>query len=111
MRERNQGLVLDRTLQHKQIGWQQALVYDIKGRVDWIDENIEVALMSATLRSRKDVRREMTNQRGSYSLWLHNEIQELHELNSSQCVSSPCTLLFNTSSLTMTGVATATGNV
>jgi hypothetical protein len=35
--ERNQGLVLDRQLQQRQITKQEALIDDLQGRVDWIE--------------------------------------------------------------------------
>jgi hypothetical protein len=43
--ERNQGLVLDRKLQRAQIDKQEALVSDLLGRIEWLEENIEWADM------------------------------------------------------------------
>ena len=58
--ERNQGMVLDRSLQRAQIDQQEALVSDLEGRIDWLTENLEVANMGPKLRARKDVRRSLT---------------------------------------------------
>eukprot|EP01038_Epipyxis_sp_PR26KG_P012059 gene12059-16136_t len=109
--ERNQGLVLDRKLQNKQINQQEALIKDIKGRTEWIEENIEVAQMNAVLRSRKDVRANLTWVKADYHHWYMNEVAELVELNTSQCVSTRCMIQFNTSSLELTGAITGTGVV
>jgi hypothetical protein len=51
--ERNQGLVLSRQLQLTQVQQQMALVMDLEGRIDWLAENIETAVMGAELRARK----------------------------------------------------------
>jgi hypothetical protein len=51
--ERNQGLVLSRELQLSQVMKQTALVMDIEGRIEWLTDNIEWAVMDAHLRSRK----------------------------------------------------------
>lgn len=101
--ERNQGLVLDRRMLHHQIGYQEALVYDLEGRVQWIEENIEFAKMDAMRRSRRDVKHYMIGQRTHFLHWLNNEDAELQELKVSQCVLKKCYLLFNTTSLTLTG--------
>ena len=103
MEERNQGLVLDRRLHNSQIGKQEALVFDLEGRVDWIDENIEYARMDSVRRARKDVKEYMTAEKIHFSQWLENERVELKQLNSSQCTLQKCSITFNTSSLTLTG--------
>jgi len=107
--ERNQGLVLDRQLQSNQIFWQQALVDDLHGRIKWITENIEWAVMGPKYRSRKDVKERLSYVRWDYNHWLDNEIRELFQLNSSQCSFKKCTIKFNTSSLELTGAITGTG--
>lgn len=107
--ERNQGLVLDRFLQRRQIDRQEALIDDIKGRIDWLAENIEDATMGPVLRARKDVRANLTWVRQDYIDWWENEINELQQLNSSQCVSLDCFIKFNTSSLELTGAITGRG--
>lgn len=107
--ERNQGLVLDRALQRSQVDLQTALVTDLQGRIDWLTESIEVAVMGPELRSRKDVRTNLSDVRQDYINWLNNELVELQELSSSQCVNQACKLLFNTSSLQLTGAINDTG--
>ena len=107
--ERNQGLVLDRRLHNSQIGKQEALVYDLEGRVDWINENIEFAKMDAVKRSRKDVKEFMIKERDHFTAWLVNERSELNSLNSSQCTLQKCSIQFNTSSLLLTGAIEDTG--
>jgi hypothetical protein len=109
MQERNQGLILDRQLQTYQIGWQNSLVDDLFGRVNWISDNIEWSKMGPVLRSRKDVKRHQSAVRATYNRWLDNEIEELKELNSSMCASVKCTIMFNTSSFELTGAIQGTG--
>ena len=55
--ERNQGLVLDRKTLKKQLHFQSALVSDLHGEIQFMNDNKETAIMDATLRSRKDVYR------------------------------------------------------
>jgi hypothetical protein len=107
--ERNQGLVLDRSLQRLQIERQEALVDDLRGRIDWLGENIEDASMGPTLRSRKDVRANLTWVQADFTYWWQNEVDELRQLNSSQCIEQNCTIQFNTSSLELTGAINGTG--
>lgn len=107
--ERNQGLVLDRALQQRQINAQEALVSDLRGRIDWLGENIEDATMRPELRARKDVRRNLTWVQADFTYWWQNEVEELKQLNSSQCVLKECVILFNTSSLQLTGAINDTG--
>ena len=109
LKERNQGLVLDRSLLLAQIQSQQSLVSDLIGRVAWLEENIEVATMGPDLRSRKDVRRNLTWVKADYEHWLNNEEDELDQLSSSQCIYKHCWILFNTSSLSLSGAITGTG--
>jgi hypothetical protein len=109
MTERNQGLVLDRALQRTQIDAQEALVDDLFGRIDWLDEHIETAVMGPQLRSRKDVRANLTWVQADIVQWWTNELSELGELSSSQCVSEQCIIRFDTSSLLLTGAITAKG--
>jgi hypothetical protein len=103
LKERNQGLVLDRSLQRRQIDQQEALVDDLQGRIDWLSENIEWASMGPTLRSRKDVRRNLTWVQADFIHWMQNEVDELKQLNSSMCIERSCRIMFNTSSLRLTG--------
>jgi len=109
--ERNQGLVLDRSLQRLQIDQQMALVDDLQGRIDWLGENIEDAKMDAVFRSRKDVRQNLTWVQADFRYWWQNEVDELQQLNSSQCIVENCVILFNTSSLLLTGAINDTGVV
>lgn len=111
LQERNQGLILDRRLHHIQTGFQEALVYDLEGRVEWIEENIEWARMDAVRRSRRDVRHYMIGEHTHFSQWLQNERVELQELNTSQCAIVSCYLLFNTTSLELTGAISDKGVV
>lgn len=106
--ERNQGLVLDRQLQAYQIAWQDYLLSDLEGRVNWLGENIEWAKMGPVLRSRKDVKEHLTLVKKDYQTWLDNEKTELHELSSSQCALQKCILTFNTSSLELVGAINGT---
>jgi hypothetical protein len=107
--ERNQGLVLDRSLQRAQIDQQEALVDDLRGRIDWLEENIEDATMRPELRSRKDVRANLTWVKADFTHWWENEVDELQQLSSSQCIEKECWIMFNTSSLELTGAISDTG--
>ena len=109
--ERNQGLVLDRSLQRKQIDHQEALVSDINGRMQFLTNNIENATMGPILRSRKDVRENLTWVIADFNHWLQNEKIELQNLSSSMCVSTSCYIQFNTSSLLLTGAITGKGEL
>jgi len=106
---KNEGLVFDRANLHDQLSQQKTLVADVRGRVNWTREYQETALMDAKLRSRKDVRREMTNALGHTEHWLRNEEAELRVLQASQCSATNCVITFNTSSLLVTGAFSATG--
>ncbi len=108
--ERNQGLVLDRLSHHQQIGYQEALVNDLEGRVAWIEENIEWAKMDSQRRARRDVRHYMIGEHTHFKQWLQNEYKELIELNTSQCAIVECNLLFNTTSLELTGAISDKGS-
>ena len=107
--ERNQGLILDRLTQRQQLDYQEALVNDLKGEIDWMEKEIETATMSAKLRARKDVRASMQHEIISTTQWWRSEVDELNQLNSSQCVQTSCYLLFNTSSLALSGAISGKG--
>lgn len=109
--ERNQGLVLDRQLLGAQIYNQDSLVDDLKGRIDWIGDNVEWAKMGPILRSRKDVKEHLTYVQNDYSKWWENEIDELNELTFSQCSTLDCRLTFNTSSLELVGAISGKGDL
>jgi hypothetical protein len=109
--ERNQGLVLDRSLQRTQIDMQDSLVDDLSGRIDWLYENIEWANMGPEHRARKDVRENLTWVRADFLHWWEKETIELQELSLSQCARENCTLLFNTSSLLLTGAINDVGEL
>jgi hypothetical protein len=109
--ERNQGLVLDRSLHYAQVTQQEDLIDDLQGRIDWLSENIEFATMGPVLRSRKDVKENISWVIADFRNWWENEVQELRELNTSQCVGRRCGIMFNTSSLELTGAITGRGVV
>ncbi len=109
--ERNQGLVLDRSLHFAQVSQQEDLIDDLQGRIDWLSNNIEFATMGPLLRSRKDVKENISWVIADFRNWWQNEIVELKELNSSQCVGRRCGIMFNTSSLELTGAITGKGEV
>ncbi len=107
--ERNQGLVLDRILHQTQLDKQEAFVDDIRGRVDWWSNNLDLADMGPVYRSRKDVRQRSRFIRADFTRWWENEIEELKQLNSSMCVNEMCSLLFDTTLGTMVGAIDAVG--
>ena len=105
------GLVLDRALLRKQITQQEALVSDIRGRIEWLEDNIEWSNLGPEVRSRKDNRRNVLYEIADFQRWYDNEVSELIALNSSQCSLTSCFLHFNTTSLLMTGAIEATGEI
>jgi hypothetical protein len=107
--EENRGLVLNNASLQVQIEQQTALVDDLQSEHDWMTENIEIAMMDSVRRSRKDVRRYITEQRDKLGAWLAHEQSELRQLSTSQCRLVECHLLFNTSSFQLTGAINATG--
>eukprot|EP00605_Chrysophyceae_sp_TOSAG23-4_P001786 GSChrysophyteH1.ASY1.ANO1.1975.1 assembled CDS len=107
--ERNQGLVLDRTLQQAQIRKQEALVTDLDARIAWMWDNVEWSDMGPELRSRKDVRTSQEWKRADFRNWWLNEVYELKLLNSSMCSELDCWLRFDTSTLQLTGAIEGTG--
>jgi tetrahydromethanopterin S-methyltransferase subunit F len=109
LKERNQGLVLDRSSHKVQIERQDALIDDIQGRIDFLGKNIEWADMGAELRSRKDVKANLSWVRYDFENWRDWEIIELHNLTSSQCTNVGCSLLFDTTTLKMVGAINGTG--
>jgi hypothetical protein len=60
-------------------------------------------------RASKDVSRQMDMDRAYIKEWHANEVIKLDNLQITQCVKFKCKLLFNTSSLMMTGAMNATG--
>jgi hypothetical protein len=107
--KRNQGLLLERSVLLQQLERQEALISDLQGEIDWMGLNIETAIMGADLRARKDVIAKMRGERALIEQWRANEIMKLSKFNTTQCIASSCALLFNTSTLTMTGVYNGTG--
>lgn len=90
---------------------QQSLVDDLRGRIDWSIDNIEVAVMGPIKRSRKDVKEIMSSIIDDYTKWWSNEVEELNELSSSQCVLKNCTITFDTTTLRLTGAITGIGKL
>jgi len=111
LKERNQGLVLDRSLQRFQIDQQYNLVDDLKGRINWLQKNIETAVMGPKLRARKDVKANLLGIKKKFKDWWQNEVMELNTLNASQCVHKKCFLEFNTSSLILSGAIQGKGTI
>jgi hypothetical protein len=109
--ERNQGLVLDRQLQAKQINQQDSLVQDIEGKIAFLERNIQNSTMGPVKRSRKDTLELNQKEIEILNQWRTNERKELQELTDSQCARQRCSLLFNTSSLALTGSIAGTGTL
>lgn len=110
----NEGLVLVREEQVNQVVQQQNLVADLTGRVAWLEENIELVNSGPELRSRYDVRANISAVRADFARWLLHEEHELQTLSASMCTSTTaaqegCLVRFNTSSLLLQGVINGTG--
>ncbi|KAJ1461354.1 hypothetical protein M885DRAFT_457457 [Pelagophyceae sp. CCMP2097] len=110
----NDGLVLNAAQQSWDVELQSQLVEHVREDGDWIVENAETALLDADgARSRRDVFLLMEGRKDDVEAKLEHERRVLEALEVSQC-SEPgrgCGLLFNTSSVLMTGTLNVSGEV
>ena len=109
--ETTEGLVLDRNIQINQMVAQDALIDDIKGRIDFLAKNRETIGMGPKVRSRKDSTRDTIFVQKDFQEWLDNEVAEYEELSTNMCIKETCSLLFNTTSAQLTGAINVDGVV
>ena len=109
----NGGLVLNERQQHKDVVLQAMLVENVEDDLRWIESWDETALLDADgARARADVRRLMDHRARDVRAKLEAEKVVLKDLTASQCENvTSCSLLFNTSSMVMTGALEVVGTV
>jgi len=107
----NNGLVLNMELLDIEINKQKQWIAELDDYIQWLEKNVEIATLDAQNRAKIDVRRSLSRTKDDYAARALLEKNKLHHLSNSQCVNMFCTLLFNTSSLELTGAINATGVV
>lgn len=109
----NNGLVLNSASLEEQLEQQTKWMGRIRDYIEWLRVEMQTSSLGSMTRSRSDIRREMTRTMNEYEDMLLREESKYSTLSQSQCRSivQECALLFNTSSLEMTGIINATGVV
>ena len=110
----NNGLVLNADRLFEQIQKQKTWILEIEDYIDWINEEMNITSLEAHTRFRGDICSEMEVTLHEYKKRLTKEKEKESKLENSQCANvnvNECTLLFNTSDLTLTGVINATGSI
>jgi hypothetical protein len=111
----NNGLVLNSESLEKQLEQQTKWMDRLRDYIGWLGmEMNNTSSLDAMTRSRSDIRRQMTRTMNEYEDRLLREEKPKHAtLSQTQCRSGKeeCALLFNTSSLELTGIINATGLV
>ena len=105
----NSGLVLNAAQKAEQIEAQNRLLNSIQKDIDFSLKYKTSAIMDAKLRARLDVQRLMQTRLDWLEARLDFENEIYRNLSRSQCWNRTCELLFNTSSLELTGTITDTG--
>ena len=107
----NNGLVLN----NKSLIYQEenlrTWIEDIKSYIQWLEIEMHVTSLDAKTRSRADILRDMQRTQEDYMYLLNDENMKLAKLSQSQCRNITCNLVFNTSSLELSGAINATGVV
>ena len=107
----NNGLVLNNASLHVQLQNQSDWIDSIKETIQYLNDNKDIAIMDAKKRARIDVRRLMSKSKEEHEELLNFEQAKKNVLSASQCVNTPCEILFNTSSLTLSGAIDAVGEL
>ena len=104
----NKGLVLNGQKLNTDISDQTDVINQYESLVAWLDEEYQYGVTGdVMLRSREEIRANITN----YTEIIQAEKQVLEALTQSQCSNVQCSLLFNTSDATLSGVIIATGAI
>ena len=107
----NSGLVLNLHRKQQDLEKQIAWIREIEANLKWIENESNITSLDARTRSRVDIRNSLSKTYNDLSQLLAKE-QDKHEVMvNSQCAIQRCELLFNTSSLEMTGAINATGEI
>ena len=109
----NNGLVLNSASLDYQLELQTKWMDRIRDYIEWLRVEMDTSSLDAMTRTRSDIREEMTRTMNDYEGLLLREESKYNTLSQSQCRdvggSKKCALLFNTSSLELTGIINATG--
>jgi|AntRauTorckE5430_2_1112549.scaffolds.fasta_scaffold00620_8 hypothetical protein len=107
----NSGLVLNLHRKQKDLKKQIAWIQEIEAHLKWIEKEKNITSLDAKTRSRNDIKNSLSKTYNDV-LQLLAEEQMKHDLMAiSPCELWSCELLFNTSSLEMTGVMNAIGEI
>lgn len=108
----NNGLVLNAVHLMEQMQKQEEWVTEIEAYLAWLKNEINTTSLEAHTRFRKDIKSEFSQTISDYEKFLLQEKHKKSILEKSQCANtSSCALLFNTSSLQLSGIINATGNI
>lgn len=110
----NNGLVLNEEHLSDQVRKQKRWISDLESYLQWIREEINITSLEAKTRFRKEIRSELMKTLVDYEDLLSVETNKLKVLKGSQCSNvdkSDCFLLFNSSSLELSGIINATGSL
>jgi len=102
----NKGLVLNGQKLNTDIADQTHVIDQYESLVAWLDEEYQYSVTGdVMLRSREEIRANITN----YTETIQAEKQISEAVTQSQCSNVQCSLLFNTSDATLSGVVNASG--
>ena len=107
----NSGLVLNYNRKLRDLAKQEEWIKEIQDYRRWIELESNITSLDAGTRSRVDIIATLNETYQDYERLLAKEEEKLLVLSKSQCTNQPCHLLFNTSSLAMTGAINAMGSI
>ena len=107
----NNGLVLNADVLAYDVGLVERRIEELETFVDFTSDNLSVARLDAVKRCRRDTKIDMSRTLADYSASVLDEKAKKLVLSNSQCANVPCELLFNTTSLALTGAISATGTL
>lgn len=108
----NNGLVLNLQRKYVEEDMQKKLINETKDKLKWIRDESRFSAINATTYYRIDIMKAFNKMYQETEHLLERETEKLRILSNSQCIIiSQCKLLFNTSSLMMTGIINASGTV
>lgn len=107
----NQGLVLNADRKSKDLKLQSDKISEIEAHVKWLGRIMFSSSLEPSARFRKDIINTLVEKQKKELEELRVEQDILMQLSSSQCEAKSCTLLFNTSSLLLTGSIEAQGYI
>jgi hypothetical protein len=110
--QQNNGLVLNLQRKHAEEDMQRNLLNKLNEKLQWIKEESKYTLTNATSYYKIDIMKAFDKMYQDTEELIRKENEILRMLTNSQChILSQCNLLFNTSSLMMTGIVNASGTL